>query len=142
MLENLDRCSPSIVGETANGKSSIGACDLASMSVDELWTFRENIDMILAAKISAELDDLNRQLDRLSPKATSDQGSSRKRSKAIQKLRYGSVLAKYQNPKRPFETWAGRGRRPHWLKEQLISGKPLEDFRIAAPKHQGQPSSL
>jgi DNA-binding protein H-NS len=135
VLENLDHCSPPIVNETANGKNSIGVHDLASMSVDELWTLRENIDAILSAKINAELNDLRRQLDRLSPKATPDQDPSRKRSKAVvQKHRYGSVLPKYQNPRRPFETWAGRGRRPHWLKEQLISGKPLEDFRIAAPK--------
>jgi DNA-binding protein H-NS len=141
MLENLDHCSPSIVSETANGKSSIGERDLASMSVDELWALRENIDGILTAKIGEELNDLSRQLDRLSPSAISEQGSSRKRSKAaIQKHRYRSVLPKYHNPTRPFETWAGRGRRPLWLKEQLISGKPFEDFRIATPK--GQASSL
>ena len=130
MLENLDRCSPSIVGETANGKKS-NARDLASMSVDELWALRESIDAILAAKISVELNDLRRQLDRLNPKAA-DQHSLRKRSKvAVQKQRsHRSVLPKYQNPTKPFETWTGRGRRPHWLRDQLISGKPLEDFRI------------
>ena len=55
-LENLDLCSPSIVSETAYGKSSMAARDLASMSVDELWTLGETIDAILADKISTELN--------------------------------------------------------------------------------------
>jgi DNA-binding protein H-NS len=133
--EDLDHCSPSIVGDTANKeKSSIDVGDLASMLIEELWTLRENIDAILAAKISAELNDLRRQLDRLSPKASSDRRSSSK-AKVQKRRSYPSVLPKYQNPMRPFETWSGRGKQPRWLKEQLISGKSLEDFRIAAPEH-------
>lgn len=133
MLENPDHCSPSIVSETAEGKSSISARDLASMSVDELWTLRENIDAILAAKISAELDDLSRQLARLSPKDQVYEHSSLKRMKATLKKHRSdrAALRKYQNPMSPSETWEGRGRRPLWLKEQLVSGKPLEDFRVA-----------
>jgi DNA-binding protein H-NS len=133
MLENSDDCSPSIVSETADGKSSIGARDITSMSVDELWTLRESIDAILAAKISAELDDLSRQLARLSPKAQVDEHSSLKRLKATVKKHRSdrAALPKYQNPMSPSETWEGRGRRPLWLIKQLTSGKPLEDFRIA-----------
>jgi hypothetical protein len=55
-LENIDLCSRSIVSESADGKSSMAARDLASMSVDELWTLRETIDAILADKISTELN--------------------------------------------------------------------------------------
>ena len=132
-LENLDLCRPSIVSETADGKSSIGAHDLASMSVDELWALREIIDAILADKISAELQELGRQLDRLSPRAKAAHHTSRKHSKRVAQQYQSSrpVSPKYQNPMRPFETWSGRGRRPRWLKEQLITGKPLEDFSVA-----------
>jgi DNA-binding protein H-NS len=132
-LENLDLCGPSIVCETADGKSSIGARDLASMSVDELWALREIIDAILADKISAELQELGRQLDRLSPRDKAAHHASRKHSKAAAQQYQSSrpVLPKYQNPMRPFETWSGRGRRPRWLKEQLITGKPLKDFSVA-----------
>lgn len=36
------------------------------------------------------------------------------------------------NPKYKLDeqTWAGRGKKPHWLKEQLSKGKKLEDFEI------------
>jgi DNA-binding protein H-NS len=138
-LENLDLCSPSIVSETAYGKSSMAARDLASMSVDELWTLRETINAILADKISTELNELSRQLDRLSPRDRA--GKFPKRSKAVG-LKHPSsrpVLPKYQNPVRPFEIWSGRGRRPLWLKEQLVTGKLLEDFRL--PEDKGPASS-
>jgi DNA-binding protein H-NS len=132
-LENLNLHSPSIVGETADGKSLIAARDLASMSVDELWALRENIDTVLAGKISAELNELRKRLDRLSPRDKAARHASRKRSKAAAQKQQSarSVLPKYQNPMRPIETWSGRGRRPLWLKEQLITGKPLKDFSVA-----------
>jgi DNA-binding protein H-NS len=132
--EHLDHCSPSIVSETADGKNSNGARDLASMSVDELWAVRESIDAVLTAKISAELTELGRQLDRLCPRENNNgRHLSGKRSKATpQKNRsYRPVVPKYQNPSRPLEIWSGRGRRPLWLKEQIVSGKPLEAFSIA-----------
>jgi DNA-binding protein H-NS len=132
-VENLDLCSPSIVDGTADGKSATGARDLASMSVDELWTLRESIDAALTDKISTELNELRKQLDRLSPKDHADKRASAERSKTAARKHPSSrpVLPKYQNPLRPFETWSGRGRRPLWLKEQLIMGKPLEDFSMA-----------
>jgi DNA-binding protein H-NS len=132
--EDLDHCSPSIVSETADGKNSNAARDLVSMSVDELWALRESIDTVLTAKINAELNDLGRQLDRLSPKnSRNGRHSSGKCSKAtLQKNRpQRPAVPKYQNPSRPLETWSGRGRRPLWLKQQIVSGKPLEDFSIA-----------
>jgi DNA-binding protein H-NS len=130
-LENFNLRSPSIVNEAADGKNSIGVRDLASMSVDELWTFREAIDAILAAKISTELNELSRQLDRLSPRDQAPKRVPAKRSKAAARKSSRSVLPKYQNPERPFQTWSGRGRRPRWLSEQLNIGKLLEDFSVA-----------
>jgi DNA-binding protein H-NS len=43
---------------------------------------------------------------------------------------YPKVFAKFQNPARPFETWAGRGKQPRWLTAQLNSGNRIDDFRI------------
>ncbi len=132
--EQLDHSSPSIVSETTDGKNSTGARDLVSMSVDELWALRESIDAVLTSKISAELTELRRQLDRLSPGETNPgRPSSRKRLKTGPRKNQSSLPAvpKYQNPLRPGQTWSGRGRRPLWLKEQMVSGKSLEDFSIA-----------
>jgi DNA-binding protein H-NS len=43
---------------------------------------------------------------------------------------YPPVLPKYRNPVRPSETWAGRGKQPRWLSDQLRSGKKLDEFLI------------
>ena len=87
---------------------------------------REVID---AAKISTELKKLSGQLDRLSRNDKPGKSGSAKRAKAA--AQKSSRSPKYQNPARPFETWSGRGRRPLRIKEQLILGKPLEDFSVA-----------
>ena len=139
-LENLDLCSPSIVSETADGKSSMATRNLASMSVDELWTLRETINAILADKISTELNELSRQLDRLSPRDKAAKFPERSKAVALKHPSSRPVLPKYQNPVRPFEIWSGRGRRPLWLKEQLVTGRLLEDFRL--PEHKGPAKSV
>ena len=38
--------------------------------------------------------------------------------------------AKFRNTENPTETWAGRGKRPKWLKAQLAAGRQLDEFRI------------
>jgi DNA-binding protein H-NS len=96
--------------------------DLKSMSADELWSLHELVASVLARKILAEkarLDERLRQLDR----------------DDVPPLVYGrrpypKVFPKYRNPAKPSETWAGRGRKPHWLTAQLKSGKRIDDFRI------------
>ena len=37
---------------------------------------------------------------------------------------------KYRDPAKPENTWAGRGKKPMWLKEKLEAGAKLEDFLI------------
>lgn len=51
-------------------------------------------------------------------------------SEAPKRRPYPKVQPKFQNPERPFETWAGRGRQPHWVIELIEAGKNLDDFRI------------
>jgi DNA-binding protein H-NS len=43
---------------------------------------------------------------------------------------YPTVSPKYRNPDQPSQTWAGRGKQPRWLVEQLRSGRRIDDFRI------------
>jgi DNA-binding protein H-NS len=96
--------------------------DLKSMSADELWSLHELVASVLARKILAEkarLDERLRQLDRddVPPLVHG-------------RRPYPKVFPKYRNPAKPSETWAGRGRKPHWLTAQLKSGKRIDDFRI------------
>ena len=123
LYENWTHRSPSIVAENSNtGLKS--AIDFASMSVDELWKYRESIDDVLKAKIAIELTELNRRLDLLNPKPMGKRRS------------YPLVQPKYCNPEDPSETWTGRGNQPRWVRMQLSLGKRLEDFRIGKPGHQ------
>jgi DNA-binding protein H-NS len=98
--------------------------DFNSMSVDELWALRLEIGSVLASKIAVERAKLEKQLRQLQPNSVSSEAVRRERRS------YPQVLPKYRNPTDPAETWAGRGRQPRWVTEQLRSGKKLDDFRI------------
>jgi DNA-binding protein H-NS len=126
LYEDSIHRSPSIVAENSNAglKSAI---DFASMSVDELWKYREIIDGVLKAKIAIELTELNRRLDLLN----SNPGPTGQKRRS-----YPLVQPKYCNPEDPSETWTGRGRQPRWARTQLSLGRRLEDFRIGKPGHQ------
>lgn len=39
--------------------------------------------------------------------------------------------APFVNPENPNETWAGRGKRPNWLRAKLERGHSLDEFRVA-----------
>ena len=102
-------------------------CDFKSMSADELWILHEKITATLAARITAEKAQLDQRLCQL------NQGVGSKTDDAhINRARrpYPKVFAKFQNPARPSETWAGRGKQPRWLTAQLNSGNRIDDFRI------------
>jgi DNA-binding protein H-NS len=40
------------------------------------------------------------------------------------------VFPKFFNPDDPSQTWAGRGKQPRWMMQQLKSGRHVDDFRI------------
>jgi DNA-binding protein H-NS len=130
--ENEIHHSPSIVAETATKDQRVfTAGDLVSLSVDELWTFRQELETLLATKIAVEIRELERRIGRLHI-VNDTARSARKASKPAKPLRrpYPKVLPKYRNPTPPFETWSGRGRQPRWLNAQLELGKQLKDFKI------------
>lgn len=91
--------------------------DLNRMDLDRLWTLHEEISELLKEKLTQErqrLIDRMKQLERPAPGRRA----------------YPRVRPKYRNPDDPTETWAGRGRRPHWLARQLRLGRQMDDFRI------------
>src|SRR6266850_6589582 len=97
--------------------------DFELMSIDELWALHLEIDVALTRRISAEKNQLDQRLRQLELGASGAKVGREPRP-------YPRVLPKYQNPDKPSETWAGRGKQPRWLTAQLRSGKKLEDFRI------------
>lgn len=40
------------------------------------------------------------------------------------------VAAKYRNPGNHLQSWTGRGKQPHWVRDALAAGKSLEDLAI------------
>jgi DNA-binding protein H-NS len=42
--------------------------------------------------------------------------------------------ARYRDPANPFNTWSGRGKRPHWLRDYLDQGRLLTDFEVRDPE--------
>jgi DNA-binding protein H-NS len=101
--------------------------EFESLSVDELWAFREKIVATLTEKMVAELRVLKNRLGQLTR-----QTHVNKIAETPNRRFYPTVVPKYRNPDRPSETWAGRGKQPRWLTAQLRSGKRIDDFRIAS----------
>jgi len=97
---------------------------LELMSNDELWTLYEGVSEVLAARLVAERDVLEKRLKLLSGQSRATQsGTSARRP-------YPAVLPRFRNPDNTTETWAGRGKQPRWVAQQLRSGKRFEEFRV------------
>jgi DNA-binding protein H-NS len=100
---------------------------LEAMSINELWDLHEQIAAILVAKIEDEKAKLQARLDELKSKS----GVPDQMPEAARRRRpYPKVNPKFQNPERPTETWAGRGKKPHWVSELLEAGKTIDELRI------------
>jgi DNA-binding protein H-NS len=97
------------------------------MSFDKLSMLRDEVDVILSAKVAEERRAVQgrlNELDRLAANGARVKGAGRGSR--------GAVAPKYLNLENPVETWAGRGLKPRWLAAALKSGKKLEDFSIGA----------
>lgn len=99
--------------------------DWKSMSVDELYLLRQDVAAVLAAKLVAKQDALEKRLQQLPILPV-----RREATESKPRGRNPAVSAKFRNSERPFETWSGRGKQPGWLSAQLRAGKRLDDFRI------------
>ena len=106
--------------------------DFELMSIDELWALHLEIDVALTRRLSAEKNQLDQRLRQLELGASGARVGGEPRP-------YPRVLPKYQNPNKPSETWAGRGKQARWLTAQLRSGKKLKDFQIRPSPHRNAP---
>jgi DNA-binding protein H-NS len=75
--------------------------EFEQLTIDELWALHEEISEVLAARLAAE-----------------------------KRRPYPPVRPKFRNPDNPAETWAGRGRQPRWVAEQLRLGRRMEELKI------------
>ena len=91
--------------------------ELDRMSSDDLWSLHVEVSQLLQERILTEKQHLEERLKLLKAPVSA-------------RRPYPAVSPKYSNPDQPSETWAGRGKQPRWLVEQLHSGKRIDDFRI------------
>jgi DNA-binding protein H-NS len=81
---------------------------LAGKSTDELLALHAQIVEVLSVKILDEKVRLEKKLSELKLQTAAS-------SNAHERRPYPPVLPKFRNPRRPSETWAGRGKKPRWL---------------------------
>jgi DNA-binding protein H-NS len=105
--------------------------NLKSLSFDELLDLRERVDEYVRGLVTTIRADLQGKLARvdklITPLGRSGKVAGVKRRKS---LKGRKLPPKYRNPKKPSETWAGRGATPLWLRAQLREGKKLDEFAI------------
>ena len=97
---------------------------LKSMSTDQLMDLYQKVQLMLADKLQAEKDKIEERLRRI--KSVGGVAIAERVRRP-----YPPVLPKYKNPEKPTEIWSGRGKQPLWLREQLKTGKRLDQFLIA-----------
>jgi DNA-binding protein H-NS len=100
-------------------------CNFDSMSNAELWDFYTELRSTLAAKLEAEAALLQERLDELQRHVAGAPARCRARPKH-------AAVAKFRNPRPPFQTWSGRGPPPRWVKEALEHGGTMDSLRINA----------
>lgn len=107
--------------------------DLEAMEFEELWLLHEELTRILAEKITAEKQELEKRLAQLNPGEKldpTDRPPAGPGADSAPRRKYPKVAPKYCNPLQPTETWSGRGKQPRWVVAALQSGHSLEEFKI------------
>ena len=121
----------------AKSPSGIESLDFEAMSDQELREVMQRAKEMLNARVTSRIEEF-RQLAReagLTVTLTKIGGGESRRGRRSQERAEGDgrrrgVTPKYRNPDNPAETWAGRGRKPKWVEDQLTTGRQLSDMRI------------
>ena len=104
--------------------------DVNAMNLDQLKKLKKDLEKAISSFEARRMADARKALEakaaELGVSLAEVMGSKpTKGAKA-------AVAAKYSNPKKPEETWSGRGRKPRWLVVAMTSvGAKLDDFLIS-----------
>lgn len=101
--------------------------DLQSLSLQELYALRDQLDAETARRQSAEKAEVMQKVQALMSQYGLSADDLQKKTGAARK----PVAAKYQNPVDPSQTWTGRGRKPLWVQAYLDNGGVLEQLAVA-----------
>src|SRR4051794_38337730 len=113
--------------------------DLDGLNDGQLRDLIQNAKAALAERIQARLDEFKAMareagfevsIHRVGKAAMPGRKRQGAGGQAMVGDKRGPVAPKYRNPKNAAQTWAGRGKRPAWLEQELAEGARLEDFLI------------
>lgn len=99
--------------------------DLQSLSLQELYTLRDQLNTEVTHRESAEKAEAKKKVQALMAQyglSADDLGKKAATRKP--------VAAKYQNPADASQTWTGRGRMPLWVQAYLDNGGALEQLAV------------
>lgn len=109
--------------------------DLSGLSVAELEKLidsaRARIEVVKRQKFS----ELRRSLEAQAREAGFDvyelfSGARGAKPVAAEAATKRPVAPKYRNPANHLQTWTGRGKQPHWVRDALAAGKNLDELAI------------
>ena len=98
-------------------------CNFESMSTAQLWDLYNELGSKLATRLKAEATLLQQRLDEIQRRVfvQTARGSGKRKYAAV---------AKFRNPRAPFQTWSGRGTQPLWVRDVLDHSGTMDSLRI------------
>lgn len=100
------------------------------MGFDELIELKRNLDLEIAGRQTAEIDNLKSKVttvtDALGITVAELFGI---KGEAVPRRRKPAPRIKYRDPERPENTWTGKGTPPKWLQDKLDRGATKEQFQ-------------
>jgi DNA-binding protein H-NS len=104
--------------------------ELQKLSYRELLDLSDKVTAAIEARKLSEKSDIKNKVRELVESAGFDIDEIVGKTGSGKSLKGRKVAPKYRNPKKPGETWSGRGRQPKWLAAELARGKTLGSFLI------------
>lgn len=116
----------------SKNKKTAGFMNTAKMEAEALRDYIGKLQGLLAAKISAQKQDLEAQLARLTGFVSSN-GAPQRSIRKARGAKRAKAKPKYQSKKKPGLKWSGRGMTPVWMREEMKGTKLTKgDFLIKA----------
>ncbi len=103
--------------------------DISHLTLEELAFLRSQIDALLKIRYVERVVTARRQILSIASKV----GVPVEAILDERGIKEKPISRPIQHPDRPDLTWAGRGRRPKWIKEFLDMGKSIDDLRPDLP---------
>lgn len=100
--------------------------EISHLTMEELAILRSQVDALLSIRQVERLVNARRQILLIADEI----GISVEAILDERPMPKKEALRPVQHPEHPDLIWAGRGRRPKWIKELIHMGKSLDDLRL------------